>query len=73
VSAEGQAGSRGASRKALEAARRPGERKAVGLFRADSEAQLEGPLGDLPLSGWMPITGTPLEPHPNDPASTRVP
>jgi muconolactone D-isomerase len=45
----------------------PGERKALGLYRADSVAQLEGLLGDLPLSGWMDVTVTPLEPHPNDP------
>ena len=45
----------------------PGETKAVGLYRADSEAQLDGFLGALPLNGWMQITVTPLEPHPNDP------
>jgi len=50
----------------------PGESKAVGLYRADSAAQLDGLLGVLPLSGWMQITVTPLEPHPNDPTSTRV-
>jgi muconolactone delta-isomerase len=50
----------------------PGQRKAVGLYRADSEAQLDGLLGALPLSGWMRITVTPLEPHPNDPTSARA-
>jgi muconolactone delta-isomerase len=50
----------------------PGESKAVGLYRADSEAQLDGLLGVLPLSGWMQITVTPLEPHPNDPTSARA-
>jgi len=45
----------------------PGERKALGLYRADSEAELDGLLGALPLSGWMQIRVTPLEPHPNDP------
>jgi muconolactone delta-isomerase len=45
----------------------PGERKAVGLYRADSEAQLDGLLGALPLNSWMRITVTRLEPHPNDP------
>ncbi|MBV9312694.1 MAG: DUF3237 family protein [Pseudonocardia sp.] len=49
-----------------------GERKAVGLYRANSEAQLDGLLGALPLSGWMQVTVTPLEPHPNDPTSTRA-
>jgi muconolactone D-isomerase len=47
----------------------PGERKALGLYRADSEAQLDGVLRDLPLAGWMNVTVTPLQPHPNDPKS----
>ena len=46
----------------------PGETKALGLYRADSDAQLAGLLAALPLSDWMQITVTPLEPHPNDPA-----
>jgi muconolactone D-isomerase len=46
----------------------PGERKALGLYRADSEAQLDGMLGALPLSAWMRTTVTPLSPHPNDPS-----
>jgi muconolactone delta-isomerase len=50
----------------------PGERKAVGLYRADSEAQLGGVLDALPLRDWLQIRVTPLEPHPNDPASTRA-
>jgi muconolactone delta-isomerase len=41
---------------------------AVGLYRADSEAQLAGLLGALPLADWMQVTITPLAPHPNDPA-----
>ena len=35
--------------------------------RAESQARLDGLLGALPLSGWMQVTVTPLEPHPNDP------
>jgi muconolactone delta-isomerase len=31
----------------------PGERKAIGTYQARSEAQLDGLLGALPLSGWM--------------------
>jgi muconolactone D-isomerase len=46
----------------------PGETKALGLYRADSDAQLAGLLAALPLYDWMQITVTPLEPHPNDPA-----
>jgi muconolactone delta-isomerase len=45
-----------------------GQTKALGLYRADSEAQLAALLGALPLYDWMSITVTPLEPHPNDPA-----
>jgi muconolactone D-isomerase len=47
----------------------PGETKALGLYRADSEAQLDGLLGALPLYDWMHVTVTPLGPHPNDPAA----
>jgi muconolactone D-isomerase len=48
----------------------PGERKAVGLYRTESEEQLDGLLVALPLSAWMQTVVTPLEPHPNDPATT---
>jgi muconolactone delta-isomerase len=49
----------------------PGESKAVGLYRAGSEAELDGLLGALPLNGWMQVTVAALEPHPHDPASPR--
>jgi muconolactone delta-isomerase len=49
----------------------PGQSKAVGLYRADSEAELDGLLAALPLDGWMQVTVTPLEAHPNDPGSPR--
>jgi Muconolactone delta-isomerase len=49
----------------------PGETKALGIYRADSEEELDGFLGALPLDGWMQTTVTPLEPHPNDPTSPR--
>jgi muconolactone delta-isomerase len=45
-----------------------GDATVVGLYRADSQAHLDGLLGALPLSEWMHITVTPLQPHPNDPA-----
>jgi muconolactone delta-isomerase len=45
-----------------------GDVTVVGLYRADSQAHLDGLLGALPLSEWMHITVTPLQPHPNDPA-----
>lgn len=43
----------------------------IGLYRANSEAELDGLLGALPLNGWMEVTVTPLERHPNDPTSPR--
>ncbi|HEX4009706.1 MAG TPA: muconolactone Delta-isomerase family protein [Solirubrobacteraceae bacterium] len=45
----------------------PGESRAIGLYRAGSDAQLDGLLGALPLYDWMRVTITPLAPHPNDP------
>ena len=45
----------------------PAETGALGLYRADSQAQLADLLRALPLYDWMNITVTPLEPHPNDP------
>jgi muconolactone D-isomerase len=47
----------------------PGETKALGLYRADSQARLADLLAALPLYEWMRITVTPLEAHPNDPAA----
>ena len=46
---------------------RVGDTKAIGLYRAGSEAQLDALLSDLPLYDWLRVTVTPLEPHPNDP------
>jgi muconolactone D-isomerase len=40
---------------------------AIGLYRAQSEAQLDALLADLPLADWLRVTVTPLESHPNDP------
>jgi muconolactone delta-isomerase len=45
--------------------------KAVGLYRAESRAQLDALLGALPLADWMRITVTALEPHPNDAVPAR--
>ncbi len=42
---------------------------AIGLYRADSEAELDDLLGALPLAGWLRVTVTPLEAHANDPAT----
>ena len=45
-----------------------GDRAAVGLYAADSRAELDALLGALPLADWMQMTVVPLMPHPNDPA-----
>jgi muconolactone delta-isomerase len=42
---------------------------AIGLYRADSVAALDGLLAALPLADWLRVTVTPLEAHPNDPAT----
>ena len=44
-----------------------GETKVLGLYRAESEGELDGLLSALPLYEWMTITVTGLERHPNDP------
>lgn len=44
-----------------------GQSRAVGIYRARSQEELDGLLGALPLSNWMKVTVTPLEPHSNDP------
>jgi muconolactone delta-isomerase len=50
-------------------AARSGQGAALGLYRADSAAQLERLLEALPLYEWMHIKITPLAPHPNDPTA----
>jgi muconolactone D-isomerase len=49
-----------------------GETKVVGLYRAESQTQLDGLLAALPLYEWMNVTVIPLEPHPNDPAAAKA-
>jgi muconolactone D-isomerase len=45
-----------------------GELRSIGIWCAEDEAELrEKVLGTLPLSPWMTMHITPLEPHPNDP------
>jgi muconolactone delta-isomerase len=44
----------------------------IGLYRADTRAQLDGLLHALPLHEWMKIAVTALEPHPNDPAPDQA-
>ncbi|MEW2450468.1 muconolactone Delta-isomerase family protein [Streptomyces parvulus] len=48
-----------------------GERRSVGVWRADDESDLRSNvLGSLPLWPWMTAVVTPLQPHPNDPGPT---
>jgi muconolactone delta-isomerase len=44
-----------------------GDPAAVGLYAADSRAELDALLSALPLADWMQVTVVPLAPHPNDP------
>ncbi|MGB7050409.1 MAG: muconolactone Delta-isomerase family protein [Acidimicrobiales bacterium] len=46
----------------------PGEWRSLGLFAADSGAELEGVLASMPLRVWRTDEVTPLSPHQNDPA-----
>ncbi len=43
---------------------------AIGLYRADSAAELGDLLAALPLADWLHTTVTALEPHPNDPQAS---
>jgi muconolactone delta-isomerase len=49
-----------------------GETRILGLYRADSETELDGLLRALPLYEWMRVSVTSLAPHPNDPAGSPV-
>jgi muconolactone D-isomerase len=48
-----------------------GETSVLGLYRAESETELDGLLSALPLYKWMTVTVTGLERHPNDPAAVQ--
>jgi muconolactone delta-isomerase len=49
----------------------PGESRPIGLYRTESESELDGLLRALPFYEWMRVAVTPLEPHPNDPAALQ--
>jgi muconolactone delta-isomerase len=49
-----------------------GRATVLGLYRAGNRAELDGLLGDLPLSEWMHTSITPLVQHPNDPARVQA-
>lgn len=42
---------------------------AIGLYRADSRAELDDLLAGLPMADWLRVTVTTLEAHSNDPAT----
>jgi muconolactone D-isomerase len=50
----------------------PGEWRTLGLWSADGEDELKDILATLPLHVWMTVEITPLNPHPNDPASKKA-
>jgi muconolactone D-isomerase len=45
-----------------------GRWRAIGLYRAEDEVELNAILETLPLHSWMTISVQALAPHPNDPA-----
>ncbi|HEY2435676.1 MAG TPA: muconolactone Delta-isomerase family protein [Solirubrobacteraceae bacterium] len=48
-----------------------GRKRALGLYRAASDQELEQILDSLPLRPWMEISVTALAEHPNDPTRPR--
>jgi len=48
----------------------PGHGRALGLWQAAGQAEMQAILGSLPLDPWMTVETTPLTPHPSDPAQT---
>jgi muconolactone delta-isomerase len=47
---------------------RPGDLRALGLWRASDAAAMTAILQSLPLHAWISVETTPLTAHPNDPA-----
>ena len=50
-----------------------GRSRAVGLYRAADDTELQAILESLPLRPWMEISVTALGEHPNDPALSSAP
>ena len=48
-----------------------GRGRALGLYRAATDEELDAILDSLPLRPWMQISVTALAEHPNDPAICR--
>jgi muconolactone D-isomerase len=49
-----------------------GRQRALGLYRAASDEELEAILNSLPLLPWMEVSVTALAMHPNDPARSAA-
>ena len=49
-----------------------GRSRALGLYRAADDGELQAILESLPLYPWMEITVMALAQHPNDPLPARV-
>ena len=49
-----------------------GETKLLGLYRADTDVELDECMHSLPLAPWMHISVTQLESHRNDPDVARL-
>ena len=49
----------------------PGEGRALGLWAARDDAQLQELLASLPMDPWLEVQTTPLSPHPSDPGVER--
>ena len=49
-----------------------GRQRALGLYRAASDDELEAILDSLPLRPWMEISVTAFAAHPNDPARSAT-
>jgi muconolactone D-isomerase len=47
--------------------------RAIGLYRATDDSELQAILESLPLWPWMEISVTALAEHPNDPALASAP
>jgi muconolactone D-isomerase len=50
-----------------------GRSRAIGLYRAADDSELQAILESLPLRPWMEISVTALAAHPNDPALSSSP
>ena len=47
----------------------PGQGRALGLWQADNQPELQAIVSSLALDPWMTTQITPLTPHPSDPAA----